>query len=199
MAPNKTLAAQLYGEMKGFFLDNVVEYFVSYYDYYQPKAYIPSTDTFIDKDAFVNQHIEPLTISATKVLLERRDVIVVASVSAIYGLGDPELYLLMILHLRRGDPLDQRALLLRLAELHYTRNDQVLQRGTFRVRGEIIDVHPADSETLALRIELFDQTIEQLLLLDPLTGQVQQTVARYSLYPKNHYVTPRKRILEAIE
>lgn len=199
MAPNKTLAAQLYGEMKGFFPDNAVEYFVSYYDYYQPEAYVPSTDTFIDKDASVNQHIEQMRLSATKALLERRDVIVVASVSAIYGLGDPELYLQMMLHLRRGDPLDQRALLRRLAELHYTRNDQVLQRGTFRVRGDIIDVHPADSETLALRIELFDQTIEQLLLLDPLTGQVQQTVARYSLYPKNHYVTPRERILEAIE
>lgn len=199
LAPNKTLAAQLYGEMKAFFPDNAVEYFVSYYDYYQPEAYVPSTDTFIDKDSSINQHIEQMRLSATKALIERRDVIVVASVSAIYGLGDPELYLQMILHLRRGDSIDRAAILQRLTELHYTRNDQSLQRGTFRVRGEVIDVYPADSEAIALRIELFDREIEQLTLLDPLTGQVQQTVPRYTLYPKNHYVTPRARILEAIE
>lgn len=199
LAPNKTLAAQLYGEMKAFFPDNAVEYFVSYYDYYQPEAYVPSTDTFIDKDSSINQHIEQMRLSATKALIERRDVIVVASVSAIYGLGDPELYLQMILHLRRGESIERAAILQRLTELHYTRNDQSLQRGTFRVRGEVIDVYPADAEAIALRIELFDQEIEQLTLLDPLTGQVQQTVPRYTLYPKNHYVTPRSRILEAIE
>jgi excinuclease ABC subunit B len=199
LAPNKTLAAQLYGEMKAFFPDNAVEYFVSYYDYYQPEAYVPSTDTFIDKDSSINQHIEQMRLSATRALIERRDVIVVASVSAIYGLGDPELYLQMMLPLRRDQLIDRTVILQRLTDLQYTRNDQILQRGSFRVRGEVIDVYPADSEAIALRIELFDRQIEQLTLLDPLTGQVQQTVSRYTLYPKNHYVTPRARILEAIE
>jgi excinuclease ABC subunit B len=199
LAPNKTLAAQLYGEMKAFFPDNAVEYFVSYYDYYQPEAYVPSTDTFIDKDASINQHIEQMRLSATKALIERQDVIVVASVSAIYGLGDPELYLQMMLHLRRGELIDRTAILQRLTELHYTRNDQSFQRGTFRVRGEVIDVYPADSEAIALRIALFEGEIEHLTLLDPLTGQVQQSVPRYTIYPKNHYVTPRARVLEAME
>lgn len=199
LAPNKTLAAQLYGEMKAFFPDNAVEYFVSYYDYYQPEAYVPSTDTFIDKDASINQHIEQMRLSATKALIERRDVIVVASVSAIYGLGDPELYLQMMLHLRRGELIDRTAILQRLTDLQYTRNDHSFQRGTFRVRGEVIDIYPADADAIALRIELFDREIEQLTLFDPLTGQGQQVVSRYTIYPKNHYVTPRSRILEAIE
>ncbi len=199
LAPNKTLAAQLYGEMKAFFPENSVEYFVSYYDYYQPEAYVPSTDTFIDKDASINQHIEQMRLSATKALIERRDVIVVASVSAIYGLGDPELYLQMMLHLRRGELIDRTAILQRLTDLQYTRNDHSFQRGTFRVRGEVIDVFPADADAIALRIELFDRELEQLTLFDPLTGQGQQVVSRYTIYPKNHYVTPRSRILEAIE
>lgn len=199
LAPNKTLAAQLYGEMKAFFPDNAVEYFVSYYDYYQPEAYVPSTDTFIDKDASINQHIEQMRLSATKALIERRDVIVVASVSAIYGLGDPELYLQMMLPLRRGELIDRTVILQRLTDLQYKRNDPSFQRGTFRVRGEVIDVFPADADAIALRIELFDREIEQLTLFDPLTGQGQQIVSRYTLYPKNHYVTPRSRILEAIE
>lgn len=199
LAPNKTLAAQLYGEMKAFFPDNAVEYFVSYYDYYQPEAYVPSTDTFIDKDASINQHIEQMRLSATKALIERRDVIVVASVSAIYGLGDPELYLQMMLPLRRGELIDRTVILQRLTDLHYKRNDHSFQRGTFRVRGEVIDVFPADADAIALRIELFDREIEQLTLFDPLTGQGQQAVSRYTIYPKNHYVTPRSRILEAIE
>ncbi len=170
LAPNKTLAAQLYGEMKEFFPENAVEYFVSYYDYYQPEAYVPSSDTFIEKDASVNEHIEQMRLSATKALLERRDVVVVASVSAIYGLGDPDLYLKMMLHLTVGMLIDQRAILRRLAELQYTRNDQAFQRGTFRVRGEVIDVFPAESDDIALRIELFDEEVERLSLFDPLTG-----------------------------
>lgn len=199
MAPNKTLAAQLYGEMKTFFPDNAVEYFVSYYDYYQPEAYVPSSDTFIEKDASVNEHIEQMRLSATKALLERRDVIVVASVSAIYGLGDPDAYLKMMLHLTRGMLIDQRTILRRLAELQYTRNDQVFQRSTFRVRGEVIDIFPAESDDYALRIELFDQEVERLSLFDPLTGQLQQEVPRFTVYPKTHYVTPRERILQAME
>ncbi|KAB7708527.1 excinuclease ABC subunit UvrB [Plesiomonas shigelloides] len=199
LAPNKTLAAQLYGEMKAFFPHNAVEYFVSYYDYYQPEAYVPSTDTFIEKDASINDHIEQMRLSATKALMERRDVVVVASVSAIYGLGDPDSYLKMMLHLRRGDTLDQRFILRRLSELQYTRNDQAFQRGTFRVRGEVIDIYPAESDEHAVRVELFDDEVESLSLFDPLTGQVQQDVARYTVYPKTHYVTPREKILEAIE
>ncbi|MEO3985662.1 excinuclease ABC subunit UvrB [Plesiomonas shigelloides] len=199
LAPNKTLAAQLYGEMKAFFPHNAVEYFVSYYDYYQPEAYVPSTDTFIEKDASINDHIEQMRLSATKALMERRDVVVVASVSAIYGLGDPDSYLKMMLHLCRGDTLDQRFILRRLSELQYTRNDQAFQRGTFRVRGEVIDIYPAESDEHAVRVELFDDEVERLSLFDPLTGQVQQDVARYTVYPKTHYVTPREKILEAIE
>ncbi|MEI2265281.1 excinuclease ABC subunit UvrB [Erwinia sp. CGal63] len=199
LAPNKTLAAQLYGEMKEFFPENAVEYFVSYYDYYQPEAYVPSSDTFIEKDASVNEHIEQMRLSATKALLERRDVIVVASVSAIYGLGDPDSYLKMMLHLTRGMVIDQRAILRRLAELQYTRNDQAFQRGTFRVRGEVIDIFPAESDDYALRVELFDEEVERLSIFDPLTGQITSVIPRYTIYPKTHYVTPRERILQAME
>ena len=199
LAPNKTLAAQLYGEMKEFFPDNAVEYFVSYYDYYQPEAYVPSSDTFIEKDASVNEHIEQMRLSATKALLERRDVVVVASVSAIYGLGDPDLYLKMMLHLTQGMIIDQRAILRRLTELQYTRNDQAFQRGTFRVRGEVIDIFPAESDDIALRVELFDEEVERLSLFDPLTGHVESVVQRYTIYPKTHYVTPRERIVQAME
>lgn len=199
LAPNKTLAAQLYGEMKEFFPDNAVEYFVSYYDYYQPEAYVPSSDTFIEKDASVNEHIEQMRLSATKALLERRDVVVVASVSAIYGLGDPDLYLKMMLHLTKGMIIDQRAILRRLSELQYSRNDQVFQRGTFRVRGEVIDIFPAESDEWAVRVELFDEEVERLSIFDPLTGQLQHEVPRFTVYPKTHYVTPRERILQAME
>ncbi|WP_314153883.1 excinuclease ABC subunit UvrB [Rouxiella badensis] len=199
LAPNKTLAAQLYGEMKEFFPENAVEYFVSYYDYYQPEAYVPSSDTFIEKDASVNEHIEQMRLSATKALLERKDVIVVASVSAIYGLGDPDLYLKMMLHLTKGMIIDQRSILRRLAELQYARNDQAFQRSTFRVRGEVIDIFPAESDDLALRVELFDDEVERLSLFDPLTGQVSQEVPRFTIYPKTHYVTPRERIVQAME
>ncbi|MGL5727705.1 MAG: DEAD/DEAH box helicase family protein, partial [Plesiomonas sp.] len=199
LAPNKTLAAQLYGEMKAFFPHNAVEYFVSYYDYYQPEAYVPSTDTFIEKDAAINDHIEQMRLSATKALMERRDVVVVASVSAIYGLGDPDSYLKMMLHLRRGDKLDQRFILHRLSELQYKRNDQAFQRGTFRVRGDVIDIYPAESDDHAVRVELFDDEVDRLSVFDPLTGQVQQEVVRYTVYPKTHYVTPREKILDAIE
>ncbi|KFN18736.1 MULTISPECIES: excinuclease ABC subunit UvrB [Aeromonas] len=199
LAPNKTLAAQLYGEMKEFFPDNSVEYFVSYYDYYQPEAYVPTTDTFIEKDASINDHIEQMRLSATKALLERRDVIIVASVSAIYGLGDPQAYLSMMLHLKVGDVINQRDILRRLAELQYTRNDMAFQRGTFRVRGEVIDIYPAESDKLALRVELFDEEVERLSQFDPLTGAIEQTVVRYTIYPKTHYATPRETILGAIE
>ncbi|MEH6533092.1 MAG: excinuclease ABC subunit UvrB [Photobacterium frigidiphilum] len=200
MAPNKTLAAQLYGEMKEFFPDNAVEYFVSYYDYYQPEAYVPTTDTFIEKDASVNAHIEQMRLSATKALLERRDVIIIASVSAIYGLGDPDSYLKMMLHVRRGDMLNQRDILRRLAELQYTRNDVSFERGHFRVRGEVIDVFPAESEHDAIRIELFDDEVECINVFDPLTGAVlQKDLPRCTIYPKTHYVTPREKVLEAIE
>ena len=199
MAPNKTLAAQLYGEMKEFFPHNAVEYFVSYYDYYQPEAYVPSSDTFIEKDASINEHIEQMRLSATKALLERRDAIIVATVSAIYGLGDPRAYLQMVLHLSRGERIDQRDILRRLAELQYTRNDMELRRGTFRVRGELIDVHPADSEREAVRIELFDDEIEQLSIFEPLTGEVMRRVPRLTIYPKTHYVTPRETLQEAME
>ncbi len=199
MAPNKTLAAQLYGEMKEFFPENSVEYFVSYYDYYQPEAYIPASDTFIDKDASLNEHIEQMRLSATKALLERRDTIVVATVSAIYGLGEPESYFKMVLHLVRGDLINQRDILRRLAEMQYTRNDTELRRATYRVRGEVIDVFPAESEEQALRIELFDDEIERLSMFDPLTGEVLHRIARFTLYPKTHYVTPREQLLSAVE
>lgn len=199
MAHNKTLAAQLYGEFKEFFPNNAVEYFVSYYDYYQPEAYVPSSDTFIEKDASVNEHIEQMRLSATKALMERKDAIVVATVSAIYGLGDPDSYLKMMLHLVRGDQVDQRQILRRLAELQYTRNDTDFARATYRVRGDVIDVYPADSDCHALRIELFDDEIEQLSVFDPLTGEVIQKVPRFSIYPKSHYVTPRSTVLDAVE
>lgn len=199
MAPNKTLAAQLYGEMKAFFPNNSVEYFVSYYDYYQPEAYVPASDTFIDKDASLNEHIEQMRLSATKALLERKDTIVVATVSAIYGLGEPESYFKMVLHLVRGDPIKQRDLLRRLAEMQYTRNDTELKRATYRVRGDVIDVFPAESEQQALRIELFDDEIERLSLFDPLTGEIIQRLARFTVYPKTHYVTPREKLLLAVE
>ncbi len=198
MAPNKTLAAQLYGEMKEFFPHNAVEYFVSYYDYYQPEAYVPSSDTYIEKDAAINDHIEQMRLSATRALLERRDAIIVASVSAIYGLGDPRKYLSMVLHIQRGERVDQREILRRLAELQYTRNDTELRRATYRVRGEVIDIHPAESEQEAVRIELFDEEIERLSYFDPLTGEVLRTVPRLTIYPKTHYVTPRETLLEAI-
>ena len=199
MAHNKTLAAQLYGEMREFFPHNAVEYFVSYYDYYQPEAYVPSTDTFIEKDSAINDHIEQMRLSATKALLERRDVIIVASVSAIYGLGDPQAYLSMMLHLRQGDIINQREILRRLAELQYSRNDAAFARATFRVRGEVIDIFPAESDKLALRVELFDEEVERLSLFDPLTGAVEKQVPRFTIFPKSHYVTPRETILNAIE
>ena len=199
MAPNKTLAAQLYGEMKAFFPRNAVEYFVSYYDYYQPEAYVPASDTFIEKDASVNDHIEQMRLSATKAIFERKDTIIVATVSAIYGLGDPRSYLGMVMHLDRGDITDQRQILQRLVELQYTRNDVELKRGNFRVRGDVIDVHPAESEREAIRIELFDEEIEQLSYFDPLTGETLRRVPRLTIYPKSHYVTPRDVILEAID
>ena len=199
LAPNKTLAAQLYGEMKEFFPENSVEYFVSYYDYYQPEAYVPSSDTFIDKDASVNEHIEQMRLSATKALLERPDTILVATVSAIYGLGDPQSYLKMMLHLDRGEQINQRSILHRLAELQYTRNDAELGRANYRVRGDVIDVFPAESEREAVRIELFDDEVEQLSYFDPLTGEIQRRVARLTIYPKSHYVTPRATLLASID
>ena len=199
MAPNKTLAAQLYGEFKAFFPNNAVEYFVSYYDYYQPEAYIPSSDTFIDKDSSINEHIEQMRLSATKALLERRDAIIVCSVSAIYGLGDPNEYFRMVLHMVRGERIDQRELIRRLTEIQYARNDVELRRGTYRVRGEVIDVHPAESEMEALRIELFDGEIENLSMFDPLTGETLRRIQRYTIYPKSHYVTTRRTVLDAVK
>lgn len=199
LAPNKTLAAQLYGEFRSFFPDNAVEYFVSYYDYYQPEAYVPSSDTYIEKDASINDHIEQMRLSATKALLERPDAIIVATVSSIYGLGDPESYLKMVLHVDRGDRLDQRELLRRLAELQYTRNDVDFARATFRVRGDVIDIYPAESELEAIRIELFDDEVESLAAFDPLTGEVIKKLPRFTFYPKSHYVTPRETLLEAVE
>ncbi|WP_455204392.1 excinuclease ABC subunit UvrB [Kaarinaea lacus] len=199
LAHNKTLAAQLYGEMKGFFPSNSVEYFVSYYDYYQPEAYVPSSDTYIEKDASINEHIEQMRMSATKALLERKDTIIVATVSAIYGLGDPQAYLQMVLHLRRGDIVDQREILRRLAELQYKRNDVELHRGTYRVRGDVIDIYPADSEREAVRVELFDEEIESIAYFDPLTGEIGKRVPRTTIYPKTHYVTPRQTVLDAVE
>jgi excinuclease ABC subunit B len=199
MAHNKTLAAQLYGEMKEFFPHNAVEYFVSYYDYYQPEAYVPSTDTFIEKDASINEHIEQMRLSATKALMERRDVVIIASVSAIYGLGDPESYMKMLLHLKVGDIVDQRFVLRRLAELQYSRNDVEFQRATYRVRGDVIDIFPAESDDIAVRVELFDEEIERISIFDPLTGAVEKVVTRYTIYPKTHYVTPREKILAAVD
>ena len=199
MAPNKTLAAQLYGEMRDFFPHNAVEYFVSYYDYYQPEAYVPASDTFIEKDASINEHIEQMRLSATKALIERPDAIIVATVSAIYGLGDPEAYFSMVLHLSRGEKADQRSILRRLAELQYQRNEMELSQGNYRVRGDVIDVFPAESEKEAVRIELFDDEIESLAWFDPLTGEVTRRVPRLTIFPKTHYVTPRERLLEACE
>jgi len=199
LAPNKTLAAQLYGEMREFFPRNAVEYFVSYYDYYQPEAYVAASDTYIEKDASINEHIEQMRLSATKALLERPDVIIVATVSSIYGLGDPDAYLKMVLHLSRGDLLDQRALLRQLANLQYKRNELELHRGTYRVRGDVIDIYPAESDDEAVRVELFDDEIETISLFDPLTGEVMRKVPRYTVFPKTHYATPRETILNAVE
>jgi len=199
LAHNKTLAAQLYGEFKIFFPKNSVEYFVSYYDYYQPEAYVPSSDTFIEKDASINEHIEQMRLSATKALLERPDSIIVATVSAIYGLGDPNAYLSMVLHMSRGDRLDQRKLLRRLADMQYTRNEIDLQQGTYRVRGDVIDIFPAESEREAVRVELFDDTIEALSFFDPLTGEVMRKVPRLTIYPSSHYVTPKERVYKAVD
>jgi len=199
MAPNKTLAAQLYGEFKEFFPKNSIEYFVSYYDYYQPEAYVPSSDVYIEKDASINDHIEQMRLSATKALLERSDVIVVATVSAIYGLGDPKSYLKMVVHLDRGDRIDQRNLLKRLTNLQYTRNDLELRRATYRVRGDVIDIYPAESERNAIRIELYDDEIERLSFFDPLTGSVIKQVPRLTVFPKSHYVTPRETLLGTLD
>ena len=199
LAPNKTLAAQLYGEMREYFPRNAVEYFVSYYDYYQPEAYVPSSDTYIEKDASINQHIEQMRLSATKALIERDDAIIVATVSAIYGLGDPEAYFSMVLHLDRGEPIDQRRILRRLAEMQYKRNELDLSQGNYRVRGDVIDVFPAESERDAVRIELFDDEIESLSYFDPLTGEVLRRVPRLTIFPKTHYVTPRETLLAAVD
>ena len=196
---NKTLAAQLYGELKEFLPDNAVEYFVSYYDYYQPEAYMPASDTFIDKDASLNEHIQQMRLSATKALMERKDAVIVASVSCIYGLGDPELYFSMILHLSRGERVSQREIIRQLTDMQYKRNDVELLRATYRVRGDVIDIFPAESDQDALRVELFDDEIERLSLFDPLTGEIIQRIPRYTIFPISHYVTPRETILEAIE
>lgn len=199
LAPNKTLAAQLYAEMKAFFPKNAVEYFVSYYDYYQPEAYVPASDTYIEKDSSINEQIEQMRLSATKSLLERRDVVIVASVSAIYGLGDPESYMKMLLHLSCGDHVDQRGVLKRLAELQYQRNDTDFHRGTYRMRGDVLDIFPADSEQEAVRIQLFDREIETIYFFDPLTGEILRKAPRVTIFPKTHYVTPREKLLEAVE
>ncbi len=199
IAPNKTLAAQLYGEFKSFFPNNSVEYFVSYYDYYQPEAYVAASDTYIEKDSSVNEHIEQMRLSATKALLERPDAIIIASVSSIYGLGDPESYLRMILHVDRGDKMDQRTLLHRLAELQYTRNDFDFARATFRVRGDVIDIYPAESDFEAIRLELFDDEVETISAFDPLTGEILHKLPRFTFYPKTHYATPREVLLDAVE
>ncbi|MGD8385289.1 MAG: excinuclease ABC subunit UvrB [Lysobacterales bacterium] len=198
MAPNKTLAAQLYGEFRGYFPKNAVEYFVSYYDYYQPEAYVPSSDTYIEKDASINEHIEQMRLSATKALLERRDTVIVATVSAIYGLGDPTQYLSMVLHLSVGEIIDQRRILRHLAEMQYSRNDMELRRGTYRVRGEVIDIFPGDEETRAIRIELFDEEVESISHFDPLTGEVTEKKQRVTIFPKSHYVTPRQTVIDAV-
>ena len=199
LAPNKTLAAQLYGEFKTYFPNNAVEYFVSYYDYYQPEAYVPSTDTYIEKDSSINDHIEQMRLSATKALLERKDAIIIASVSAIYGLGDPASYLKMVLHLDRGDQIDQRRLIRRLTDMQYVRNDMAFQRGNYRVRGDVVDIFPAENDAQAVRVELFDDQIETLTLFDPLTGEIQLKVPRFTVFPKSHYVTPRERMLAVLD
>ena len=199
MAPNKTLAAQLYGEFKEFFPENAVEYFVSYYDYYQPEAYVPATDTFIEKDSSINDHIEQMRLSATRAILERRDAIIVASVSAIYGLGDPENYHAMVLHLKKGDIINMRDVLARLTDMQYSRNDLDLQRGTFRVRGDVLDVFPAESDREAIRVEFFDEEIDSITEFDPLTGEVIRRLARFTFYPKTHYVTARSTVIEAVD
>ena len=199
MAPNKTLAAQLYAEMKGFFPHNAVEYFVSYYDYYQPEAYVPSSDTFIEKDASINEHIEQMRLSATKAMTERDDALIVATVSAIYGLGDPESYLRMVLHIQVGDSLGQRHIIKRLVDLQYKRDQMVLERAGFRVRGDVIDIYPAESEKIAIRIMMFDDEIERIVQFDPLTGQLMKDLQRYTVYPKSHYVTPRDRVLHTVD
>ncbi|MBS0366735.1 MAG: excinuclease ABC subunit UvrB [Proteobacteria bacterium] len=199
LAHNKTLAAQLYGEFREFFPHNSVEYFVSYYDYYQPEAYVPSSDTYIEKDSSINEHIEQMRLSATKALLERSDSIIVATVSSIYGLGDPQAYLAMVLHLSRGERIEQRALLRRLADMQYTRNELDLTQGTYRVRGDVIDIFPAESEREALRVELFDDSVDSLTLFDPLTGAIGRRVPRYTVYPGTHYVTPRERLIGAVD
>ena len=199
MAHNKTLAAQLYGEFREFFPNNAVEYFVSYYDYYQPEAYVPSSDTYIEKDASVNEHIEQMRLSATKALIEREDCLVVATVSAIYGLGDPESYFRMVVHLSRGEIIDQRQILRQLAELQYTRNDMDFSRGTYRVRGDVIDIFPADSEREAVRVELFDEEIDSIYWFDPLTGAIENKVPRVTIFPKSHYVTSRDVLLGAVD
>jgi excinuclease ABC subunit B len=198
MAPNNTLAAQLYGDFRSYFPENAVEYFVSYYDYYQPEAYVPSSDTYIEKDASINEHIEQMRLSATKALLERRDTVIVSTVSAIYGLGDPTLYLSMVLHLSVGETINQRNILRRLAEMQYSRNDMELRRGTYRVRGEVIDIFPGDEEVRAIRIELFDEEIESLSQFDPLTGEMVKKMQRVTVYPKSHYVTPRQTVIDAV-
>jgi excinuclease ABC subunit B len=199
LAHNKTLAAQLYGEFREFFPHSAVEYFVSYYDYYQPEAYVPSSDTYIEKDASINEHIEQMRLSATKALLERPDSIIVATVSAIYGLGDPQAYLAMVLHLVRGEPLDQRKLLRRLADMQYTRNELDLSQGTYRVRGDVIDIFPAEAERDAVRVELFDDKVESLSYFDPLTGEVSRKVPRLTIFPSTHYVTPKERVTAALD
>lgn len=199
LAHNKTLAAQLYGEFKEFFPENAVEYFVSYYDYYQPEAYVPSSDTYIEKDSSINEHIEQMRLSATKAILERRDSIIVATVSAIYGLGAPETYLSMVLHLSRGEHIDQRAILRRLTDMQYKRNELDLTQGTYRVRGDVIDIFPAESEREALRVELFDDEIDSLMLFDPLTGEIKRKIPRYTVFPGTHYVTPRDRLVAAVD
>ena len=199
MAPNKTLAAQLYGEMKEYFPNNAVEYFVSYYDYYQPEAYVPSSDTYIEKDSAINEHIEQMRLSATRSIVERRDTIIVASVSSIYGLGDPSAYLKMVLTLSCGERIDQRLVLRRLAQLQYSRNDHDFARGNYRARGDVVDIFPAESEENAVRIELFDDEIEQIAWFDPLTGEVLERVDEITIYPKSHYVTPRDTVLRAID
>ncbi|ULQ47023.1 excinuclease ABC subunit UvrB [Flagellatimonas centrodinii] len=198
MAPNKTLAGQLYGEFKEFFPNNAVEYFVSYYDYYQPEAYVPSSDTYIEKDSAVNEHIEQMRLSATKALMTRKDAIIVASVSAIYGLGDPDAYFQMVLHLIKGERMPQRELIKQLTAMQYTRNEVALDRGTYRVRGDVIDIHPAESDDEAVRVELFDDEVESLSFFDPLTGEVKRKVPRLTVFPKSHYVTPRERTLAMI-
>ena len=199
IAPNKTLAAQLYSEMREFFPDNAVEYFVSYYDYYQPEAYVPSRDLYIEKDSSINEHIEQMRLSATKSLLERKDTVIVATVSCIYGIGDPVDYHSMVLHLRNHEKASQRDIIRRLAEMQYERNEMEFRRGTFRVRGDVLDVFPAENSEVALRVNLFDDDVEQLSLFDPLTGQILQRVSRYTVYPSSHYVTPRDTTLRAVE